>query len=201
MSYVEQFIKESQLLYPRIFKNPLDVLTHLFFANGNGYSMLDDNPAVQVGFARGDISFEEYFAVEKSFTEMCDYYTKCHTESEVKFISGLVNLDENPIQYTNEYWISQMLDSPYFRVLNLYPGYFLCYEFSEKTDPTWLNIVKSLIDAYIHYFENFDSYSEGKMNPFNPRGMALFKTPISEKVEKDLEILNALKTKLSEIFV
>lgn len=226
MSYIEQFIKESQVTYPEIFKTPLNVLSHLLFVNGNGYSIINGNPIVE-DYYNKKIPFVDYYSDEKFLVEILEKHELLFADDEIEENferikrmnpklskielwqraeddyqiprEQLFNLDKHPIELNNEYWIAQMLDSPYFITLNLAPGYFLAEELNEKTEPNFMKVTKSLIEAYIHYFENFSRYSKGKKNPFDPRGNAI--TQKNSSVKEDLKILKQLHNKFSKVTI
>jgi len=80
--YLIQFIRETQVKYPNISRSPLEVLKHLFFTNGNGYSVKNNEFQTTVVFWRS-VDFSSYYKEERSTEDCLEYYDRMYYEQEV----------------------------------------------------------------------------------------------------------------------
>lgn len=75
MNYLHQYILESQVNYPQLFKHPINVLNHILYTNGNGVEFVNGNPVQIVHFYR-EIPFKDYYQQELSRDQMIHYFEK-----------------------------------------------------------------------------------------------------------------------------
>ena len=104
-NYIRQAVRESQLEYPSINKDPLQYFNHLFFTNGNGIEFVDGNPVVWVRFNR-TVPYTEYYKDQVSFDDLMEYYNErmkeCDIEKEFDFLRELY--DDMDVLDNDNYW-------------------------------------------------------------------------------------------------
>lgn len=93
MSYIIQYIRESQAKYPNISSSPVIVLEHLLYTNGNGVNFEHGNPVVQVSFKR-TIPFIEYYRDEKSFSELVKHLNENREQEIEETYNRLQNINK-----------------------------------------------------------------------------------------------------------
>lgn len=88
--YLKQFITESQVKYASIFTYPIDVMEHLLFSTGNGYSVVNGNLYTNEDDA---ISFEQQYTQTDHFIELIQKYK--HSKEFRKHVKFLTGIKEN----------------------------------------------------------------------------------------------------------
>lgn len=80
--YIENFILQSQMKYPPLFEDPLRVLSHLLFTNGNGKELLDGNFVQHFEYG-SVVPFSEYFKHSHTFEQISSYQDDRDFDREV----------------------------------------------------------------------------------------------------------------------
>lgn len=87
--YLLNYITDSQVKYPSIFSQPVDVVKHLLYVNGNGCEFLNGNPCV-LDETNTKVLYEQYYARPVIFeTALVDRINSDDFNKHVSYLTSI----------------------------------------------------------------------------------------------------------------
>jgi hypothetical protein len=228
MSYLIQYVTETQIKYTAGFSKPIDVLSHFLFTIGNGVDFVEGNPVESVQFYR-HIPFTEYYKDVQTPERCLQYYENVYIENRLeenyksrKRINNFLKLTEEEqwekaLKETDEkinsivfltpenifnydFWYENLVtDLKYFPTMCISENYSRVFKINDNTEKNLLKLSKLITQVYIDFYSRCLSDSEYFNNILECISPRLRHEAQLKDIEKSLQDLYFVKSTLDLI--